>query len=89
MKTKNQASVEFKYLEKTNYTVHFHCNYYPNIFRDIVVSNSSGKIIKLDVGQDRLAELRSWNAHNYEAWIVAGDKWNDHVIYSGIIAHMM
>lgn len=52
-------------------------------FRDIVVSNSSGKISKLAVSQDKLVELSAWNAHNYEAWIVTSDKWNGHVIYSG------
>ena len=52
-------------------------------FRDIVVSNSLGKISKLHVSQDKLVELRSWNAHNYEAWIVTSDKWNSDVIYSG------
>lgn len=53
-------------------------------FRNIVVSNSLGKISKLDVSQDKLVELRSWNAHSYEAWVVTSDKWNADIIYSGI-----
>ena len=52
-------------------------------FRDIVVSNSLGKISKVDISQDKLVELRSWSAHSYEAWIVTSDKWNGDIIYSG------
>lgn len=62
------------------------CNYYYYYyyhFRDIVVSTSSGKVSKLAVSHDKLVELMSWNAHNYEAWIVTSDKWSSDVIYSG------
>lgn len=52
-------------------------------FRDIVVSSSSGKISKLNVSQDKLVELQSWNAHRHEAWIVTGDKWSGNLVYSG------
>lgn len=57
-------------------------------FRDIVVSSSSGKISKLCVSQEKLVELRAWNGHNYEAWIVTGDKWSGDVIYSGTITYI-
>jgi len=57
--------------------------YIVNCFRDIVVSDSSGKISKYCVNQDKLVKLTSWSAHDHEAWIVACDKWNSHVIYSG------
>lgn len=52
-------------------------------FRDIVVSSSSGKISKYNINQDKLVELRSWNAHGHEAWIVTSDKWSGDLVYSG------
>ncbi|KAJ3074681.1 Diphthine methyltransferase [Podochytrium sp. JEL0797] len=50
---------------------------------NLVVSQSTGDLSLLTLAESELVETHSWNAHQYEAWIAAFDKWNKNVVYSG------
>lgn len=47
----------------------------------IAASDSKGKISLLNLEQNSLTT--QWKAHDFEAWTVALDRFNDNVIYSG------
>lgn len=50
----------------------------------IVVSTSNGKIQLCKLGSGgEIAPIRSWTAHEFEAWISAFDYFHPDVVYSG------
>ncbi|XP_065898342.1 diphthine methyltransferase-like isoform X2 [Dysidea avara] len=50
----------------------------------VFVSSSTGKISSMSLNEaGQLVGLRLWSAHEHEAWIVAADRWNTNIIYSG------
>lgn len=50
----------------------------------ILASDSKGNISLLDWSYERNMEIvRSWHAHNFEAWICAFDKWDQNRVYTG------
>ncbi|XP_073828088.1 diphthine methyltransferase [Musca autumnalis] len=52
--------------------------------QQILASDSKGNISLLSRSNERNMEiLKSWHAHNFEAWICAFDKWDKNRIYSG------
>ena len=52
---------------------------------EVVVSDSAGRLTLLGLKQGScdMEELLQWPGHQYEAWIVAFNKWIPNVIYSG------
>lgn len=50
---------------------------------NLVASDSRGIISLLTIGQSELINERSWQAHSFEAWTCAFDKWNPNIIYTG------
>ncbi|XP_050670919.1 diphthine methyltransferase-like isoform X1 [Leptidea sinapis] len=49
----------------------------------LVVSDSGGNVMVLQVEDDCLRIIGKWKAHNFEAWISAFNYWNDNLFYSG------
>ncbi|EDV27709.1 uncharacterized protein TRIADDRAFT_20606 [Trichoplax adhaerens] len=50
----------------------------------LAVSDSTGKLNIFQAGSgSSLTADRRWLAHDYEAWIIAFDRWNDNIVYSG------
>lgn len=46
------------------------------------MSRSDGDLSLLS--SDGIAEVRTWKAHDFEAWIVAWDRWSEErTLYSG------
>ena len=60
--------------------------YLKRFFRNhqLAVSNSNGTLALcvLNSGAD-LTCVRTWSAHQAEAWITAFDRWNSDTLYSG------
>ncbi|KAI8124190.1 hypothetical protein FF38_08918 [Lucilia cuprina] len=55
-----------------------------NNIKHILASDSKGAIRLLSWSDERkLTNLRTWPAHNFEAWICAFDKWNKNRVYTG------
>lgn len=50
---------------------------------EVVLSNSDGSISVVNLGQSQPEISASWQAHDFEAWVVAYDAWQAHVVYSG------
>lgn len=50
---------------------------------NLVASDSRGMISLLTIGQSELIIEKTWQAHSFEAWTCAFDKWNPHIIYTG------
>lgn len=50
---------------------------------NLLASDSRGMVSLLTIGQGDLVLERSWQAHSFEAWTCAFDKWNPHIIYTG------
>lgn len=50
---------------------------------NLIASDSRGMISLLTISQSELVLERSWQAHSFEAWTCAFDKWNPHIIYTG------
>lgn len=48
----------------------------------VVASDSKGNVTLLDVEAEQEV-IKSWNAHQYEAWTTAFDKFQKNVVYSG------
>ena len=56
-----------------------------DVFFSVFVSSSTGKINSVSLNEaGQLVGLRSWKAHEHEAWIVAADRWNTNIVYSGM-----
>lgn len=51
--------------------------------QNLVASDSRGMIYLFTIGPSELVLERSWQAHSFEAWTCAFDKWNQHIIYTG------
>ncbi|XP_065366057.1 diphthine methyltransferase [Calliphora vicina] len=55
-----------------------------NSTNHILVSDSKGGISLLSWTNERsLTKVRTWPAHNFEAWICAFDKWDKNRVYTG------
>ncbi|XP_013199664.1 diphthine methyltransferase isoform X1 [Amyelois transitella] len=48
----------------------------------LVVSDSSGRVTLLRLSED-LEKVGEWKSHDYEAWIVGFNYWNQTIFYSG------
>jgi diphthamide biosynthesis protein 7 len=48
----------------------------------VTQANGSVAVLALDTGGE-LREVRTWNAHDYEAWICAYNAWQPDVLYTG------
>lgn len=51
----------------------------------ISASDSEGSVTLFKISSDgtNIERIRSWSAHNFEAWITAFDYWDTNIIYSG------
>lgn len=54
-----------------------------SIRSNLIASDSRGMISLLTIAQSEVIIERSWQAHSFEAWTCAFDKWQPHVIYTG------
>ncbi|XP_075155113.1 diphthine methyltransferase isoform X2 [Haematobia irritans] len=55
-----------------------------NLEDRIITSDSKGNISLLSWSAERNLEMiRTWHAHDFEAWICAFDKWNKNLAYTG------
>lgn len=60
------------------------------MFCSVFASSSSGRISSASLTEaGQLVGVRSWRAHEHEAWIVAADHWDSNVVYSGIENSML
>ena len=50
---------------------------------NIVTSDSSGGAAVYRVGTDGLEQVRSWKAHDFEAWIAAFNHWDHNIVFTG------
>lgn len=50
---------------------------------NLAVSDSKGCVSIFVLNDDSLEVINSWKAHNFEAWIVSFNHWNNSVIYTG------
>lgn len=50
---------------------------------NLLASDSGGSISLLTLTSSGLKKTRDWNAHSFEAWTCAFDKWNANVVYTG------
>lgn len=48
---------------------------------EVVLSHSDGSISLVDLGQSEPKITASWQAHGFEAWVVAYDSWKLQVNY--------
>ncbi|KAL3702222.1 hypothetical protein R1sor_020244 [Riccia sorocarpa] len=49
----------------------------------VAVSHSDGSLSVIDVGQAEPECISSWDAHGFEAWVVAYDNWKPQILFSG------
>ena len=49
----------------------------------VTISVSGRFVYLLRLGENGRLLDQKWNAHNFDAWITAYDRWNKHVVYSG------
>ncbi|XP_014681861.1 PREDICTED: diphthine methyltransferase-like [Priapulus caudatus] len=56
---------------------------FENDSASVIVSDSLGNLSLCEEGQSEFSVMQQWQAHDYEAWIAAFDKWNRNVLYSG------
>ena len=67
--------------------VTLYCRSVCDVLCSVFVSSSTGKISSMSLNEaGQLVGLRLWSAHEHEAWIVAADRWNTNIIYSGIVS---
>ena len=57
------------------------CDWYDGY--KIAVSDSNGNISSLDVSTEGSRLVRTWKAHDYEAWVTSFDRHSDQLVYSG------
>lgn len=57
--------------------------YKPFDRKRLVASDSRGDVSLLEYGNTGLRIISSWEAHSFESWICAFDKWNPNFVFTG------
>ncbi|XP_065583636.1 diphthine methyltransferase-like [Artemia franciscana] len=76
------SGLEIKYIASKQlcYDILLSCDFYD---MQSGVSTSLGALVLLDVSTESLAVKSSWTPHDHEAWIVAFDRKDRNILYSG------